>query len=128
MDDGSMGATTPGRTTGGRGPRGQAFGTRITERFGIRRPILAGGLMWLRDARTVAGIVNADGMGGFITSRSFATLAEFRAELAGMVPLGPATCFVERTEPRAGIVEGIIAEAVACKERHRTLAAVAAAP
>lgn len=56
------------------------FRTRITELFGIRHPILAGGLMWLSDASYVAAVVNAGGM-GFITSRSFATLAAFREEL-----------------------------------------------
>lgn len=57
------------------------FRTRITELFGIRHPILAGGLMWLSDAPYVAAVVNAGGM-GFITSRSSATLPEFEAQLA----------------------------------------------
>ncbi|WP_310738765.1 nitronate monooxygenase [Piscinibacter sp. HJYY11] len=56
------------------------FKTRITELFGIKHPILAGGLMWLSDARYVAGIVNAGGM-GFITPRSFDTPAAFRDQL-----------------------------------------------
>lgn len=56
------------------------FRTRLTELFGIRHPILAGGLMWLSDARYVAGIVNAGGM-GFITPRSFDTLDAFRQQL-----------------------------------------------
>lgn len=56
------------------------FDTRITRLFGIRHPILAGGLMWLSDARYVAGIVNAGGM-GFITPRSFDTLDAFRGQL-----------------------------------------------
>lgn len=56
------------------------FRTRITELFGIRHPILAGGLMWLSDARYVAGIVNAGGV-GFITPRSFDTLDAYRDEL-----------------------------------------------
>lgn len=57
------------------------FRTRITELLGIRHPILAGGLMWLSDASYVAAIVNAGGM-GFMTSRSFATLADWRIALA----------------------------------------------
>ncbi len=57
------------------------FRTRITELFGIRHPVLAGGLMWLADAPYVAAVVRAGGM-GFITSRSSATLAEFQAQLA----------------------------------------------
>jgi NAD(P)H-dependent flavin oxidoreductase YrpB (nitropropane dioxygenase family) len=56
------------------------FDTRITRLFGIEHPILAGGLMWLSDARYVAGIVNAGGM-GFITPRSFDTLDAFRDQL-----------------------------------------------
>lgn len=56
------------------------FRTRITELFGIEHPVLAGGLMWLSDARYVAGIVNAGGM-GFITPRSFETLDDFREQL-----------------------------------------------
>jgi nitronate monooxygenase len=58
----------------------QRFRTRITTLFGIRHPILAGGLMWLSDAPYVAAVVNAGGM-GFITSRSSATLPEFEAQL-----------------------------------------------
>lgn len=56
------------------------FKTRITALFGIQHPILAGGLMWLSDARYVAGIVNAGGM-GFITPRSFDALDAFRDQL-----------------------------------------------
>lgn len=56
------------------------FKTRITELFGICHPILAGGLMWLSDARFVAGVVNAGGM-GFITPRSFDTLDAYRDQL-----------------------------------------------
>lgn len=56
------------------------FRTRITELFGIRHPVLAGGLMWLADAAYVAAVVNAGGM-GFITSRACASLEAFRAQL-----------------------------------------------
>lgn len=56
------------------------FRTRITELFGITHPVLGGGLMWLSDARYVAGIVNAGGM-AFMTPRSFATLDIFREQL-----------------------------------------------
>jgi len=59
----------------------QAFRTRLTELFGIKHPIFAGGLMWLADAPYVAAIVNAGGM-GFITSRSFETLKAFEEELS----------------------------------------------
>lgn len=56
------------------------FCTRITRLFGIRHPVLAGGLMWLSDAPYVAAVVNAGGM-GFITSRSSASPAEFEAQI-----------------------------------------------
>ncbi len=56
------------------------FRTRITDLFGIRHPILAGGLMWLADAHYVAAVVNAGGM-GFITSRSSPTLDAFQEQL-----------------------------------------------
>ncbi|BBK41816.1 nitronate monooxygenase [Allostella vacuolata] len=56
------------------------FETAITRLFGIRHPILCGGLMWLADGRYVAAAVNAGGM-GFITARTFADFDAFRAEL-----------------------------------------------
>lgn len=60
--------------------RPPAFSTRITELFGIRHPILAGGLMWLADAPYVAAVVNAGGM-GFITAVTFPDPQRFRDEL-----------------------------------------------
>jgi nitronate monooxygenase len=57
------------------------FRTRITELFGIRHPVLAGGLMWLSDATYVAAVVRAGGM-GFITPRSFPEPGAFARELA----------------------------------------------
>lgn len=56
------------------------FRTPITELFGIRYPILAGGLMWLADANYVAGVVNAGCM-GFITAKTFPDPGAFRDEL-----------------------------------------------
>lgn len=56
------------------------FRTRITDLLGIRHPILAGGLMWLSDARYVAAHVNAGAM-AFLTPRSFDGLAAYRAAL-----------------------------------------------
>lgn len=56
------------------------FSTSITDLFGIRHPILCGGLMWLADAKYVAAVVNAGAM-GFITPRSFPTLEDFRDQL-----------------------------------------------
>jgi NADH:quinone reductase (non-electrogenic) len=51
--------------------REQTFQTALTDLFQIRHPIIAGGLMWLVDARYVAAVVNAGAM-GFLTARSFA--------------------------------------------------------
>ncbi len=50
--------------------RDALFDTAITRLFGIRHPLLCGGLHWLADARYVAAAVNAGGM-GFITCMSF---------------------------------------------------------
>ncbi len=56
------------------------FNTRLTALFGIRHPILAGGLFCLSDARYVAAAVNAGCM-GFITAASFPDPGAFREEL-----------------------------------------------
>ncbi|MGJ7524956.1 NAD(P)H-dependent flavin oxidoreductase [Variovorax sp. GB1P17] len=56
------------------------FRTRITELFGIRHPILLGGMHHLGQSDIVAAVVNAGAM-GFITARSFDVLDDFRADL-----------------------------------------------
>lgn len=72
---------------------GQPFSTRITELFGIRYPLICGGMMWLADAEYVGAVVNAGGM-GFITPRSFPTPDDFRDglrrchEITGGKPFG----------------------------------------
>lgn len=69
------------------------FQTRITKLFGIRHPILAGGLMWLSDAAYVAAVVRAGGM-AFLTPRSFPEPGAFARELercrdlSGGLPFG----------------------------------------
>lgn len=82
--------------------RDQVFSTRITELFGIRHPILCGGLQWLADARYVAAVVNAGGM-GFITCMSFPDDPEdFRREvrkcreLTGGKPFGASMAISRR--------------------------------
>jgi nitronate monooxygenase len=60
--------------------RDPLFSTRLTKLLGVPHPILCGGLMHLADARYVAAVVNAGGM-GFITALSFADQAMFRDEL-----------------------------------------------
>jgi NADH:quinone reductase (non-electrogenic) len=62
--------------------REAVFHTRITELLGIRHPILAGGMgPKVSDARFVAAVVNAGGM-GFIVAAGFPEPADFRAQLA----------------------------------------------
>lgn len=61
--------------------REQFFRTRITEMLNIRHPILCGGLgPGISDARYVAAVVNAGGM-GFIVAAGFSDPEEFRAQL-----------------------------------------------
>jgi NADH:quinone reductase (non-electrogenic) len=61
--------------------RKQVFKTKITELLGIPHPILCGGLgPGVSDARYVAAVVNAGGM-GFIMALGWTDPDEFRAEL-----------------------------------------------
>jgi len=61
--------------------REQLFKTRITELLGIRHPILCGGMgPAVSDARYVAAVVNAGGM-GFIVALGWEDPDQFRAEL-----------------------------------------------
>ncbi|MBU4611472.1 nitronate monooxygenase [Achromobacter sp. GG226] len=67
--------------------------TRVTQAFGIRYPILAGGMMWLSDPAFVAAMGRAGGL-GFLTARSFAHAQAFAEgvslarRLAGDAPIG----------------------------------------
>lgn len=62
------------------------FNTRITGLLGIAHPILCGGLgPGVSDARYVAAVVNAGGM-GFIMALGWSDPEEFRAELRGRRP------------------------------------------
>jgi len=54
--------------------------TRITEFFGIQRPIVQGGLIWVATAELVSAVANAGGM-GFITALTFPETERFRAEI-----------------------------------------------
>jgi NAD(P)H-dependent flavin oxidoreductase YrpB (nitropropane dioxygenase family) len=58
----------------------QRWRTPLTELFGIRLPLLGGGLMWLSDAPYVAALVRSGAM-AFMTPRSFDTLAVFRDQM-----------------------------------------------
>jgi NADH:quinone reductase (non-electrogenic) len=62
--------------------RASRFPTRLTELLGITHPILAGGLgPKVSDARYVASVVNAGGM-GFLVAAGFPEVADFRAQLS----------------------------------------------
>lgn len=61
-------------------PHAQSFRTRITDLFGIRHPLLLGGMHILGESGLVAAVVNAGGM-GFITARSFPSPDALRADL-----------------------------------------------
>lgn len=54
--------------------------TRITEMFGIERPILQGGLMWIATAQLTSAVANAGGM-GFMTALTFPDPEGLRAEI-----------------------------------------------
>ncbi|WP_035880793.1 NAD(P)H-dependent flavin oxidoreductase [Cupriavidus metallidurans] len=56
------------------------FRTRLTDLFGIRHPLLLGGMHHLGESGVVAAVVNAGAM-GFITARSFATPDALRRDL-----------------------------------------------
>ncbi len=62
------------------------FRTALTDRLGIRLPMLAGGLMWLGDADYVAAAADA-GILGFITAASFPDDADLKAEIARALSL-----------------------------------------
>jgi len=56
------------------------FKTRITELFGIKYPIIQGGMMWVSRAELVSAVSNAGGL-GIITAFTFPTPQELVAEI-----------------------------------------------
>ena len=54
--------------------------TRITELFGIERPIVQGGLMWIARAELASAVGNAGGI-GFMTALTFEEAEDLRAEI-----------------------------------------------
>jgi len=106
------------------------FSTRLTELFGITHPVFAGGLMWLSDARYVAAIVNAGGM-GFITPRSFDSPEAFRSALRDCQKLTHGKPFgVNLTLSRRGQNNELVPHwlAIALEEGVRHFETVAASP
>ena len=53
--------------------------TRITEFFGVQRPIVQGGLMWIARSGSASAVANAGGM-DFMTALTFEDPEELRAE------------------------------------------------
>jgi NAD(P)H-dependent flavin oxidoreductase YrpB (nitropropane dioxygenase family) len=90
--------------------RDQLFRTRLTEMLGIRHPILCGGMgPGVSDARYVAAVVNAGGMGfmvhtGFEGEDGFLTELALCRELTGGRPFG-VNLYISRTP---GSVERIL--------------------
>jgi NAD(P)H-dependent flavin oxidoreductase YrpB (nitropropane dioxygenase family) len=56
------------------------FKTRVTELFGIKYPIIQGGMMWVSRAELVAAVSNAGGL-GILTAFTFPTPQELAAEI-----------------------------------------------
>jgi nitronate monooxygenase len=54
--------------------------TRITEMFGIKYPILCGGMFWVGRAELVAALANAGGL-GFLTAATYPTIEELRDDI-----------------------------------------------
>jgi nitronate monooxygenase len=54
--------------------------TRITELFGIERPIVQGGLMWIATAELASAVANAGGI-GFMTALTFEDAEDLRTEI-----------------------------------------------
>ncbi|MCJ7492240.1 MAG: nitronate monooxygenase family protein [Dehalococcoidia bacterium] len=54
--------------------------TRITKLFGIKYPILCGGMFWVGRAELIAAVANAGGL-GFLTAATYPTLEELRADI-----------------------------------------------
>jgi nitronate monooxygenase len=54
--------------------------TPITEMFGIERPIVQGGLMWIATAELASAVANAGGI-GFMTALTFEDAEDLRAEI-----------------------------------------------
>jgi NAD(P)H-dependent flavin oxidoreductase YrpB (nitropropane dioxygenase family) len=57
------------------------FQTRITEMFGIRYPIICGGMFWVGRAELIAAVANAGGIGFMVGSTFGENLDALRAEI-----------------------------------------------
>ncbi len=87
------------------------FHTRITELFGIRLPVLAGGLQWLATAEYVAAAAHA-GICGFITAASYEELDDLRAAIRRCRELAEGKPFGVNVSMLPKMVQGDRAQAV----------------
>lgn len=68
------------------------FKTRLTDMFGMRHPILVGGMMWLSKAEFVAACARAGAM-AFMTPKSHDSAAAFEADLVRCLDLAEGAPF-----------------------------------
>lgn len=54
--------------------------TRITKMFGIKYPIICGGMFWVGRAELIAALANAGGL-GFLTAATYPTIEELRDDI-----------------------------------------------
>ena len=54
--------------------------TRITKLFGIKYPILCGGMFWVARAELIAAVANAGGL-GFLTAATYPSIEELREDI-----------------------------------------------
>ncbi len=81
------------------------FDTAVTRAYGCRMPIVAGGLMWLSDARYVAAAAHA-GVMSFITAASFPDPDDLRREIATCRDLCDGRAFGVNVSMLPKLVEG----------------------
>lgn len=84
---------------------GTSFATPVTELFGLRLPVIAGGLQWLSNADYVAAAANA-GIIGFITAASFADPEDLRLEIRRCRELARGNPFGVNVSMLPKLVEG----------------------
>lgn len=85
--------------------------TRITERFGLRVPIVASGLQWLATAEYAAAAARA-GLMGFMTAASYPDPGDLRAAIRRGLDLAEGGAFGVNVSMLPKLVEGDRTEAV----------------
>ena len=92
-------------------PADRALATPLTDRFDLRLPVVAGGLMWLADAQYCAAAANA-GVLPFITAASFPEPDDLRAEIARCREMAPGRAFGVNVSMLPKLVPGEKTESV----------------